>query len=957
MKTLAKTLKRRLPAVLLGCMIPLFVPVELLAQESQTEIIRRLQAENAQLRQQLSADPAQPAAATAPAPTTSGPATRATSNRLAPNTTAPTDSDVISLSPFEVEATGDFGYLKTNSLTATRIGAVIMDTPLQIQVISEDFINDANLTDIQDVLRYSATAAGDNAMGVLQPATGFTPSGNITTRGFPINARLRNSIRRYTIYSLDNVDRVELIRGPASVFFGQSFPGGVINYVTKQAEFRDIPTTLSYRWTTDGGNRATVDFNSVLLEDKIAFRNFISWDNSRFQRDFEVRESLTVIPQVKIRVSDILEVRAEIEYTKRNENLAAQSWIWPQQWFDDYQNPSNALMDAAGISASLPQADRQAAYRTRIGGQGLGRWIGDVRNAANDPTIPLYTKDNFNRGAVFDRLSGFDFNPWGPGTTTDEEVTNIQVVADLQPLEWLNTRYTWNRAHAYYFERKSQARPNADGQTLNTLVGLTSRYYDVAPEDHIWDNVISFDLGPTKNKLLFGGIYRTGDNQFGGISPFGPDFRDVPGIDNVAPFNLQAFADRNGNLLTGRQLFEQYDPTLHPFPDITAIMEKDRPLIDRYRPKSVEWYLNYQGAFLNDRLNVMAGYREEKTYNRQQQFSANPPWYNSFPDMLETDPADWPKLGINESYQRSLLSTQSGDSVQIGGTFEIVKDVNIYAGYSQSYLPNGGFRAIYDETLVRQRATSLGLNPETELARIRNQGSDDELGNEEGTNLEVGIKTALFDNKIVATAAIFQLERTNRRVDDVTAQTDDPLNYTAAGAYNRQIRWFSAEATQATEGTEFEVIWSPNRNYQLVTSAGWLWTAETTADPSVTLGNVNYDAVFNARLAYAPEFSFNLWNKYTFSEGALDGFTIGGGARYRSEIVVSNSRDWNANRGGVTAGDYLVFDGLIGYQTDLWEMPVNFTINITNLLDERYYEGGWNYARGREIAFTTRLQF
>src|SRR5690606_13714407 len=160
------------------------------------------------------------------------------------------------------------------------------------------------------------------------------------------------------------------------------------------------------------------------------------------------------------------------------------------------------------------------------------------------------------------------------------------------------------------------------------------------PEDHILDNVVSFDVGPTSHKVLFGGIYRNTDQNYGGQSPFGYDFRDIPGIDNVEPYNLQALTDRFGNKMTAEQVFREYDYERHPFPDITHIMEKDRPLIDRYRPKNAEWYINYQGTFFEDRLNVMAGYREEKTYNRGQQFAATPPWYPSFPDMYERIPVE-----------------------------------------------------------------------------------------------------------------------------------------------------------------------------------------------------------------------------------------------------------------------------------------------------------------------------
>lgn len=902
-------------------------------------------------------------------------------------TDASDDEEVVRLSPFQVASDKDYGYIKTNSLTATRIGARIMDTPLQVQVLSEDFIRDTGLDNINDVLRYAATSAGDTMMGILQPATGFTPSGNFTTRGFPINARLKNSVRRYTIYSLDNIERVELVRGPASVFFGQAFPGGVINYISKQAEFRNLPTEFSYRRSAWGGNKATYDQNTVLLKDKIAFRNFISWENSSFERDFERRRGFTVQPQMKIRYNDKLEARVEFEYTERKENLAARGWLWADGWFDAYKNPSEALMNAAGINPMLPTADRQALYRTRIqgvaDGGGYSNWITDVRNAAGNQNIARYQASSFNKGVYRDLMWGAgaksgdprDFNPWGPGSTTDEEVTNLSITVDFRPFEWLTTKYTYNWAHAYYFERKSEARPNADGETFNVLPGLVWRFYDVDPTDHILDNIISFETFGFKNKILFGGIHRAGDNQFGGSSPApatganvagapnGTNFEGIPGVGNAGAFGLQALRDRAGNLMTALEVFTRYDPTLHVFPDIARITERERPVIDRYRPRNSEVYLSYQGAFFNDRLNVMAGYREEKTYNRQQQLRSNPPWYDTLAgadssNMLELiTPAQYAVYDISEAYQRSLLGVLEGDSQQYGATFAITPEINVYAGKSTSYLPNGGFKAIYNETTVRQRAVDLGRNPDTEVARIRAQGSDSFLSNEEGVNEEIGVKTTLFDNKIVATVALFRTERTSLRVDDVEAQRNEPLNYTASGIFSNQVRWFSADARQRTEGLELEVIWTPNRNYQAVFSYGNMWTAKVVANPAVAPDNINYSATFDLRLANAPKTSVNLWNKYTFTDGPLAGFTVGGGLRHRSEIVISQSRDWDPRFGGATAGDYTVFDLLLGYNTEIWGIRTAFNLNVTNLTDKFYSEGGWNYNAGREIALTTRVSF
>ncbi len=406
------------------------------------------------------------------------------------------------------------------------------------------------------------------------------------------------------------------------------------------------------------------------------------------------------------------------------------------------------------------------------------------------------------------------------------------------------------------------------------------------------------------------------------------------------------------------------------FPDLARITERERPVIDRYRPRNSEVYLSYQGAFFNDRLNVMAGYREEKTYNRQQQLRSNPPWYDTVPgadsgnqlEYFESLPgglaANLPKYDVSESYNRGLLGVLEGDSMQYGATFAITPDINIYAGRSTSYLPNGGFKAIYNETTVRQRAIDLGRNPDTEMARIRAQGSDSFLSNEEGVNEEIGVKTTLWDNKLVATVALFRAERTNLRVDDVQAQRDEPLNYDASGTpTTAQVRWFSADALQRTEGLELEVIWSPNRNYQAVFSYANMWTAKVVSNPAVAPESVDRSSIFDLRLANAPKTSVNLWNKYTFSDGPLAGFSVGGGLRHRSEIIISQSRDWDPRYGGATAGDYTVFDLLLGYNTEIWGIRTAFNLNVTNLTDKFYSEGGWNYNAGREIALTTRVSF
>uniref|UniRef100_UPI004049D143 TonB-dependent receptor plug domain-containing protein n=1 Tax=Cephaloticoccus sp. TaxID=1985742 RepID=UPI004049D143 len=143
------------------------------------------------------------------------------------------DEEIVQLTPFEVESEKDYGYLKTNSATATRIGMEIQKIPLNVSVQSREFLDDTNSNSLTDLFRYTGAASGDNRFAMRRPANEATPQGTFSMRGFTVNTILRNGIFRYLSYNLDNVERVEIVSGPASVFFGQGYPGGVINYITK----------------------------------------------------------------------------------------------------------------------------------------------------------------------------------------------------------------------------------------------------------------------------------------------------------------------------------------------------------------------------------------------------------------------------------------------------------------------------------------------------------------------------------------------------------------------------------------------------------------------------------------------------------------------------------------------------------------------------------------------------
>jgi outer membrane receptor protein involved in Fe transport len=976
------------------------------AQSADSDALRRLQEENAALRRRLAevegkAQPAQPAAAQS-ASTSTAPAAR-------PSIAAePADKDTLILSPFVVKEDKDFGYLKTNSATATKIGTEIQKVPLSISVISEDFIKDTGMKDIQDVLRYQASSAGDTKMGILQPGTSFTPSGAFTTRGFPINSRLRNGILRYNAYNLDNVERVEVIKGPAAVFFGGAFPGGVINYVTKQPSFSKIPTNITYSYggydTRIGSERATLDHNEV-LSDKAAIRIVGAWDHGigderfEFQNGFSFNAGLTLVPLK----SGKLRIAIEGEKLARQRNQDDFSWQLPDQYFKDYANPPAALIAISGVADA-------AAYRARIL-SAAGTWIADVRNAANDQTIPLWTQA-LQRGAYYtdkagNRIHDEKFNYYGQGSYQDEEVSNFGITTDLAAFSWLDVRHNYTSYQTRYNRVFSAALPLADGIRFNQLgqVAATMQGYDQDAYYHQLDLVFKKAMANFDNKLLVGGLYGksyasfTGSNNLGrGTFPYYgslPGAFDKPDEGYVSPipenlraqaapigstnagarYDLEFLRNRAGTIITPQQIFSEYDPGIHVSPDIRRIAIVDRALVDHSRPTRKEWYLNWQGTTLNDRLTIFAGYRHESqsTLGVGQIVSANPPWFTVEDNALVNIPeALWPVYGLSAVFSRPRETI--GTSKMGGFSYELTKNVNVYASYSQTFLPPGVQYQGGDTNPVdiTTRALLLGKDPVAEMTRINGQGFFTENVNEKGKNIEFGVKVATEDNKLVGTLSVYRVQRLNRTIDDPTKQVNEPLNYLANGTFNRVLRWFSNSADQQTEGVEFEGVWSPVRNFQSVVSGSWMWQAKTLRDPSLepnstTSALAQQQAgivkalVLSNRIPFAPEYRFNVFNKYTFTENFIGehgrGLSLGLGLRYASEIVIANDLNTNSQKGGLTAGDYVVFQTNISYPFELLGYKMSGTLNVDNLTNKDYSEGGFNLSPPRSYTFTIGMKF
>ena len=204
---------------------------------------------------------------------------------------------------------GDWsGYNVLNASTATKTDTPILDIPMNIQVVPRTLMDDQQDIRITDALV-------KNVSGIQA----FHGSGNIYEnfyiRGFQTGNIYRNGLLRgFNTYDPANIEQLEVIKGPASMLYGRTQPGGLINYVTKKG--LQTPTySIQQQLGTYDQYRTTLDATGPIDQNgELSYRlNFAYQDIGSFKQ-FVNDERYFVAPTLSWRPSDRFEANLEIEY-------------------------------------------------------------------------------------------------------------------------------------------------------------------------------------------------------------------------------------------------------------------------------------------------------------------------------------------------------------------------------------------------------------------------------------------------------------------------------------------------------------------------------------------------------------------------------------------------------------------------------------------------------------------
>jgi iron complex outermembrane receptor protein len=207
------------------------------------------------------------------------------------------------------------------SETATKTDQDLLDTPLSVSIINQTLIEDIQAQTLADVYPYivGLSQSGTNA-------NSFTLRGlssdlqNVQVNGLPGLAS------RFGSPSTANIERVEVLKGPASVLYGLMEPGGLVNIVTKRPELED-KTSFSIsgqsyasdtsHFGSDTGATLTYDSTGSLTDDNnLLYRFIASVENIDSFRDGVNYNNIYLYPTLSYQFNPDLKVTVGMEYVR-----------------------------------------------------------------------------------------------------------------------------------------------------------------------------------------------------------------------------------------------------------------------------------------------------------------------------------------------------------------------------------------------------------------------------------------------------------------------------------------------------------------------------------------------------------------------------------------------------------------------------------------------------------------
>ncbi|WP_321335334.1 TonB-dependent siderophore receptor [uncultured Bacteroides sp.] len=237
---------------------------------------------------------------------------------------------------------------------------------------------------------------------------------------------------------------------------------------------------------------------------------------------------------------------------------------------------------------------------------------------------------------------------------------------------------------------------------------------------------------------------------------------------------------------------------------------------------------------------------------------------------------------VKDSSYGTTNTEEKHFSPRVGLSYSIDKNTSGYALYDQTFSPQMGMLRNGDK-----------VNPIT------------------GNNWELGLKRNWFNNRWTTTVAVYQILKNNETASDP--------NNTPQESYLIQVGQSKAK------GVEVDILGEILPNLSMVANYAYTdYRVTKSVDPSQPVGT---------RLPGYAKHDFNIWLKYSFTQGCLDGFNLSAG---QSTQLDRSTWSWGSSLDNIASlPDYFRFDAALGWKRN----DLSLALNIYNVFDRYLYSG------------------
>ena len=221
------------------------------------------------------------------------------------------------LAPIVVQGSqdGTTGYVATRSSGGTKTDTPLIKTPASVTVVTKQQIADQNAQSVSQAMRYTAGVVAEQR-GVNEDSLEY-----LYSRGFQATTYLDGlqiPLTGFNITTRDSYlfDHVESIRGPASVLYGQTPPGGIVNIVSKQPT--ETPEHEVFFQTGSYGRvQGGFDFSGPIADrDDLFYRLTATGLTTGTQTDFVDQKRIGIAPAITWKPDEDTKLTINGEYQR-----------------------------------------------------------------------------------------------------------------------------------------------------------------------------------------------------------------------------------------------------------------------------------------------------------------------------------------------------------------------------------------------------------------------------------------------------------------------------------------------------------------------------------------------------------------------------------------------------------------------------------------------------------------